>query len=77
MIGCMSFGLRHVMSSKKEVNGWYYLLPERVGNRKHLQVAKVNSKLPSKGKDTEEVQLGNLQTVSVKELYKNNSDISN
>jgi regulator of G-protein signaling 3 len=35
----MSFGIRHLTNPKKEVNGWYYLLTEDVGRKKHLQVS--------------------------------------
>ncbi|XP_045191341.2 uncharacterized protein LOC123548240 [Mercenaria mercenaria] len=38
-LGCMSFGIRHLTNPKKEVNGWYYLLTEDVGRKKHLQVS--------------------------------------
>lgn len=38
-LGCMSFGLRHLTNPKKEVNGWYYLLTEDIGRKKHLQVS--------------------------------------
>ena len=38
-LGCTSFGLRHLKRAEKEVNGWYHLLTEDVGCKKHLQVA--------------------------------------
>lgn len=38
-LGCMSFGIRHLTNPKKEVNGWYYLLTEEIGRKKHLQVS--------------------------------------
>lgn len=51
-LGSMSFGIRHLTNPKKEVNGWYYLLTEDVGRKKHLQVShrqhpqlKIRSKL--------------------------------
>ncbi|GFO45578.1 regulator of G-protein signaling 3 [Plakobranchus ocellatus] len=34
-LGCMSFGVQHLL--KKDLNGWYYLLTEEVGRKKHLQ----------------------------------------
>ena len=36
----MSFGVKKIHASQKEVNGWYYLLTEDMGQRKHLQVSK-------------------------------------
>ncbi|WAR30627.1 RGS3-like protein [Mya arenaria] len=38
-LGCMSFGVRHLRQPHREVSGWYYLLTEDVGRRKHLAVA--------------------------------------
>ncbi|KAJ8300366.1 hypothetical protein KUTeg_021885 [Tegillarca granosa] len=38
-LGCMSFGIRHLLNPKKEVSGWYYLLTEDIGRKKHLQVS--------------------------------------
>ncbi|KAK2143567.1 hypothetical protein LSH36_831g00015 [Paralvinella palmiformis] len=37
-LGCMSYGIQPILSHKKTVNGWYYLLTEDLGKRKHLQV---------------------------------------
>lgn len=37
-LGCMSFGINHIQKSRRTVNGWYYLLTEEVGRRKHLRV---------------------------------------
>ncbi|XP_064616351.1 uncharacterized protein LOC135480446 [Liolophura sinensis] len=39
-LGCMSFGVRHLLNPKKETTGWYYLLTEEIGRKKHLQVSK-------------------------------------
>ncbi|XP_061655884.1 regulator of G-protein signaling 3a isoform X5 [Phyllopteryx taeniolatus] len=38
LLGCMSFGVRSLVQPHKEVRGWYYLLGEEVGVRKHLRV---------------------------------------
>ncbi|KAK3088405.1 hypothetical protein FSP39_018747 [Pinctada imbricata] len=38
-LGCMSFGIRHLLNPKREVSGWYYLLTEDIGRKKHLQVS--------------------------------------
>uniref|UniRef100_A0A3B3D268 Regulator of G-protein signaling 3-like n=2 Tax=Oryzias melastigma TaxID=30732 RepID=A0A3B3D268_ORYME len=38
LLGCMSFGLRSLTDADKEVHGWYYLLGEELGRRKHLKV---------------------------------------
>ncbi|MEQ2314011.1 hypothetical protein AMECASPLE_007699 [Ameca splendens] len=38
LLGCMSFGLRSLMDADKGVQGWYYLLGEELGRRKHLKV---------------------------------------
>ncbi|XP_054613893.1 regulator of G-protein signaling 3a isoform X3 [Dunckerocampus dactyliophorus] len=38
LLGCMSFGVRSLIQAQKEVRGWYYLLGEEVGRRKHLRV---------------------------------------
>ena len=39
-IGCMSFGVRKIMQEKSVTSGWYYLLSETLGRRKHLVVSK-------------------------------------
>ncbi|XP_054853543.1 regulator of G-protein signaling 3 isoform X2 [Eublepharis macularius] len=39
LIGCMSFGVRTLLSPDKEISGWYYLLGEDLGRTKHLKVA--------------------------------------
>ncbi|KAL5012141.1 hypothetical protein ScPMuIL_010692 [Solemya velum] len=36
-MGCMSFALRHLI--KQELHGWFYLLTEELGQKKHLQVS--------------------------------------
>ncbi|KAM3873966.1 regulator of G-protein signaling 3a [Diretmus argenteus] len=38
LLGCMSFGVRSLMDPDKEVRGWYYLLEEELGRKKHLKV---------------------------------------
>ncbi|GAB1288568.1 Regulator of G-protein signaling 3 [Apodemus speciosus] len=40
LIGCMSFGVRSLLTPDKEINGWYYLLGEDLGRTKHLKVAR-------------------------------------
>ncbi|XP_068067688.1 regulator of G-protein signaling 3 isoform X1 [Anomalospiza imberbis] len=39
LIGCMSFGVKSLLSLDKEISGWYYLLGEDLGRTKHLKVA--------------------------------------
>ncbi|XP_040819813.1 regulator of G-protein signaling 3 isoform X4 [Ochotona curzoniae] len=39
-IGCMSFGVKSLLTPDKEVSGWYYLLGEDLGRTKHLKVAR-------------------------------------
>ncbi|TNN73816.1 Regulator of G-protein signaling 3 [Liparis tanakae] len=39
LLGCMSFGVHSLMDPEKEVQGWYYLLGEELGRKKHLKVA--------------------------------------
>ncbi|XP_047426232.1 regulator of G-protein signaling 3a isoform X2 [Mugil cephalus] len=38
LLGCMSFGVRSLMDPDKEVQGWYYLLGEEQGRKRHLKV---------------------------------------
>ncbi|XP_016408832.1 regulator of G-protein signaling 3-like [Sinocyclocheilus rhinocerous] len=38
-LGCMSFGVHSLITSSKEIRGWYYLLGEELGRSKHLKVA--------------------------------------
>ncbi|KAE8285016.1 Regulator of G-protein signaling 3 [Larimichthys crocea] len=38
LLGCMSFGVCSLMDPDKEVQGWYYLLGEELGRKKHLKV---------------------------------------
>ena len=37
-LGCMSFGVRHLLTKKRDISGWYHLLTQSAGTRKHLQV---------------------------------------
>ncbi|XP_041908319.1 regulator of G-protein signaling 3 isoform X2 [Corvus kubaryi] len=39
LIGCMSFGVKSLLSLDKEISGWYYLLGQELGRTKHLKVA--------------------------------------
>ena len=38
LVGCMSFGVRHLMKHRRTVSGWYYLMDQHLGMRKHLRV---------------------------------------
>ena len=38
LIGCTSFGVRNIVEKRNTVNGWYYLLDDSIGERKHVQV---------------------------------------
>ncbi|KAM9083164.1 regulator of G-protein signaling 3 isoform 4-T7 [Megaptera novaeangliae] len=40
LIGCMSFGVKSLLTPDKETSGWYYLLREDLGQTKHLKVAR-------------------------------------
>ncbi|XP_070532718.1 uncharacterized protein [Ptychodera flava] len=44
ILGCMSFGVKHLLQDTKEVNGWYYLLNEELGVKKHLAAPSKQSK---------------------------------
>ncbi|XP_076586697.1 regulator of G-protein signaling 3-like [Chaetodon auriga] len=44
LIGCMSFGIGSLVSSHKLVTGWFYLLGEEFGQRKHLRVTSQQNK---------------------------------
>nr|XP_020450774.1 regulator of G-protein signaling 3-like isoform X2 [Monopterus albus] len=48
LIGCMSFGIGSLISSSKIVIGWFYLLGEEFGQRKHLRVTSQRSSSKSK-----------------------------
>ncbi|XP_045190798.2 uncharacterized protein LOC123547613 [Mercenaria mercenaria] len=37
-LGCTSFGIRHLQQGNREVSGWYHLLTDSVGRKKHLRV---------------------------------------
>ncbi|XP_068191840.1 regulator of G-protein signaling 3a isoform X1 [Antennarius striatus] len=39
LLGCMSFGVCSLMELDKEIRGWYYLLGEELGRKKHLKVS--------------------------------------
>ncbi|CAH1786293.1 unnamed protein product [Owenia fusiformis] len=36
-LGCMSFGLKHLLATSRTITGWYYLLTEDIGRKKHLR----------------------------------------
>ncbi|MBZ3889876.1 Regulator of G-protein signaling 3 [Sciurus carolinensis] len=40
LVGCMSFGVKSLLTPDKEVSGWYYLLGKDLGRTKHLKVAR-------------------------------------
>ncbi|XP_032979959.1 regulator of G-protein signaling 3 isoform X1 [Rhinolophus ferrumequinum] len=40
LIGCMSFGVKSLLTPDKEISGWYYLLGQDLGRTKHLKVAR-------------------------------------
>ncbi|KAK2490793.1 hypothetical protein MC885_019043 [Smutsia gigantea] len=40
LIGCMSFGVKSLLTPDKEISGWYHLLGETLGQTKHLKVAR-------------------------------------
>ncbi|XP_049435747.1 regulator of G-protein signaling 3-like [Epinephelus fuscoguttatus] len=44
LIGCMSFGIRSLISLSKTVTGWFYLLEEELGRSKHLRVTSQRNK---------------------------------
>lgn len=41
-LGCTSFGICHLINPRKDTDGWYYLLTEEVGRKKHLKVSSKN-----------------------------------
>ena len=38
LVGCMSFGIRPLLAQRKSISGWYYLLNDELGQRKHFRV---------------------------------------
>ena len=38
LVGCMSFGIRPLLAQRKSISGWYYLLNDEIGRRKHFRV---------------------------------------
>ncbi|XP_068166373.1 regulator of G-protein signaling 3 isoform X2 [Antennarius striatus] len=55
LIGCMSFGIKSLISSSKLVSGWFYLLKEEIGRRKHLRVKSQRNK-PIRGVKDEDAE---------------------
>uniref|UniRef100_A0A8C9DPS1 Regulator of G protein signaling 3 n=1 Tax=Prolemur simus TaxID=1328070 RepID=A0A8C9DPS1_PROSS len=53
LIGCMSFGVKSLLTPDKEISGWYYLLGEDLGRTKHLKVARRRLRPMPGGGDTE------------------------
>jgi C-terminal processing protease CtpA/Prc len=38
IVGCTAFNVQNIMKKSKDVNGWYYLLNEELGQLKHMRV---------------------------------------
>ena len=38
LVGCMSFGIRSILKQKNSISGWYYLLNDELGYRKHFRL---------------------------------------
>ena len=47
LLGCMSFGILNLLDKKNKVKGWYYILGENLGERKHMEV-RVKKKISNK-----------------------------
>ncbi|XP_074871682.1 regulator of G-protein signaling 3 isoform X3 [Carettochelys insculpta] len=62
LIGCMSFGMKSLLTLDKEVSGWYYLLGEDLGRTKHLKVA------TRRLKQSREPPLGNPEAENMEQL---------
>ncbi|XP_006825374.2 uncharacterized protein LOC100373148 [Saccoglossus kowalevskii] len=45
LMGCMSFGAKHLIKGTKLIDGWYYLLNQELGVKKHLGVPYKRPKL--------------------------------
>ena len=43
LVGCMSFGIENIAARGNTVDGWYYLLEENIGERKHMKVKPAGS----------------------------------
>jgi hypothetical protein len=41
LLGCMTFNLRTLVAENKQIEGWYYLLGQHVGRKKHMRVDNV------------------------------------
>ncbi|XP_051787898.1 regulator of G-protein signaling 3a isoform X2 [Erpetoichthys calabaricus] len=71
LLGCMSFGLRSLIASEKEIGGWYYLLGEELGRTKHLKVAtrrlrhKQETALPGHVLPTENRSPENMENLTI------------
>ncbi|XP_056875888.1 regulator of G-protein signaling 3a isoform X3 [Takifugu flavidus] len=68
LLGCMSFGVRSLLD--KEVEGWYYLLSEELGRKKHLKVPtrsrySVEAVLSNHGAAPETTRPENMQCLTV------------
>ena len=38
LVGCTSFGIRSILKQQNSISGWYYLLNDELGYRKHFRV---------------------------------------
>ncbi|KAK2192302.1 hypothetical protein NP493_34g00014 [Ridgeia piscesae] len=47
LLGCMSFGIKNIMTKTDGVSGWYFLLSESVGRFKHLLDINSSTRSPS------------------------------
>ena len=59
-LGCMSFGIHHLKKSSKVIDGWYYLLTDDIGRRKHLQVGNKEKRRPQTSAKVKEPQLSSI-----------------
>ncbi|XP_077987050.1 regulator of G-protein signaling 3-like [Glandiceps talaboti] len=50
IMGCMSFGVKHLLQETKIIDGWYYLLNEELGIKKHLAAPSKKKKCHSDGR---------------------------
>ena len=58
IIGCTSFGINNLIKNKNTIDGWYYLLNQSLGSKKHLQVSDLV------GKEQQKMPLSNSYSSS-------------